>query len=169
MGSLPSPSHVIQPIGICHVPLSPKSMGSDQPSSTTPSHGGRLPLTSISQTRERRPRRGRRRGQGREEEAAAMHSFGYRANALVTFAVTILAVMCSLASLSDNFNIPTPSADVKVSTSPTPSLDSGQESLKNKKKYPRLLKPYKFVLLFISKDDSSWCRCGFEDDIFKKD
>lgn len=44
-----------------------------------------------------------------------MHSFGYRANALLTFAVTILAVMCTMASFSDNFNIPSPSADVKVS------------------------------------------------------
>nr|XP_010913327.1 signal peptidase complex subunit 3B isoform X2 [Elaeis guineensis] len=43
-----------------------------------------------------------------------MHSFGNRANAFVTFAVTILAVMCSLASLSDNFNVHTPTADVKV-------------------------------------------------------
>lgn len=43
-----------------------------------------------------------------------MHSFGYRANAVVTFAVTILAVMCGMASLSDNFNSPSPTADVKV-------------------------------------------------------
>ncbi|KAJ0989503.1 hypothetical protein J5N97_007859 [Dioscorea zingiberensis] len=43
-----------------------------------------------------------------------MHSFGYRANAVVTFAVTILAVMCSIASLSDNFNNPSPAADIKV-------------------------------------------------------
>ncbi|KAK4771590.1 hypothetical protein SAY87_032122 [Trapa incisa] len=43
-----------------------------------------------------------------------MHSFGYRANALLTFAVTILAVMCAMASLSDNFNSPTPSAQVQV-------------------------------------------------------
>ncbi|XP_020211505.1 signal peptidase complex subunit 3B [Cajanus cajan] len=43
-----------------------------------------------------------------------MHSFGYRANALVTFAVTILALMCGMASLSDNFNSPSPSAHVQV-------------------------------------------------------
>ncbi|OAY72926.1 Signal peptidase complex subunit 3B [Ananas comosus] len=43
-----------------------------------------------------------------------MHSFGYRANAVVTLAVTILAVMCSMASLSDNFNVPSPTAEVKV-------------------------------------------------------
>ncbi|XP_042434277.1 signal peptidase complex subunit 3B-like [Zingiber officinale] len=43
-----------------------------------------------------------------------MHSFGYRANAVVTFAVTILAVTCAMVSLSDNFNSPSPTADVKV-------------------------------------------------------
>ncbi|KAI4318149.1 hypothetical protein L6164_025953 [Bauhinia variegata] len=43
-----------------------------------------------------------------------MHSFGYRANALLTFAITILAVLCGLASLSDNFNFPSPSAEVQV-------------------------------------------------------
>nr|KYP75973.1 Signal peptidase complex subunit 3B [Cajanus cajan] len=51
-----------------------------------------------------------------------MHSFGYRANALVTFAVTILALMCGMASLSDNFNSPSPSAHVqlRISNSLTP-------------------------------------------------
>jgi len=44
-----------------------------------------------------------------------MHSVGYRANALLTFAVTILALMCGMASLSDNFNSPSPSAHVQVS------------------------------------------------------
>ncbi|KAG6590382.1 Signal peptidase complex subunit 3B [Cucurbita argyrosperma subsp. argyrosperma] len=43
-----------------------------------------------------------------------MHSFGYRANALVTFAVTILAIMCTMASFSDNFNSPSPTARVQV-------------------------------------------------------
>ncbi|XP_042373943.1 signal peptidase complex subunit 3B-like [Zingiber officinale] len=43
-----------------------------------------------------------------------MHSFGYRANAVVTFGVAILAVMCAMASLSVNFNSPSPTADVKV-------------------------------------------------------
>ncbi|PIA24983.1 hypothetical protein AQUCO_13500004v1 [Aquilegia coerulea] len=43
-----------------------------------------------------------------------MHSFGYRANALVTFGVTILAVMCAMASISDNLNIPSPTAHVQV-------------------------------------------------------
>ena len=49
-----------------------------------------------------------------------MHSFGYRANALLTFAITILALMCAMASLSDNLNSPTPSAQVQVSLSLPP-------------------------------------------------
>ncbi|KAK4282821.1 hypothetical protein QN277_014150 [Acacia crassicarpa] len=43
-----------------------------------------------------------------------MHSFGYRANALLTFAVTILAFMCVISSLSDSLNSPSPSAQVQV-------------------------------------------------------
>ncbi|KAF9619885.1 hypothetical protein IFM89_009667 [Coptis chinensis] len=43
-----------------------------------------------------------------------MHSFGYRANAVLTFAVTILAIICAIASLSDNFNNPSPTAHVQV-------------------------------------------------------
>ncbi|CAA7405968.1 unnamed protein product [Spirodela intermedia] len=43
-----------------------------------------------------------------------MHSFGYRVNALVTFAVTILAMLCAMASLSDNLNVPSPTAEVEV-------------------------------------------------------
>ncbi|MED6209282.1 hypothetical protein PIB30_053194 [Stylosanthes scabra] len=43
-----------------------------------------------------------------------MHSFGYRANALLTFAITLLALMCAMASLSDNLNSPSPSAHVQV-------------------------------------------------------
>ncbi|KAL7149681.1 hypothetical protein ABFS83_05G057000 [Erythranthe nasuta] len=43
-----------------------------------------------------------------------MHSIGYRANALLAFAVTILALMCGIASFSDNFNSPSPSAEVQV-------------------------------------------------------
>ncbi|XP_057960969.1 signal peptidase complex subunit 3B-like isoform X1 [Malania oleifera] len=43
-----------------------------------------------------------------------MHSFGYRANALLTFAVTILALMCAMASVSDNLNSPSPTAEVQV-------------------------------------------------------
>ncbi|GFZ02946.1 signal peptidase subunit [Actinidia rufa] len=43
-----------------------------------------------------------------------MHSFGYRANAVLTFAVTVLALICAIASFSDNLNSPSPSADVQV-------------------------------------------------------
>ncbi|KAG9142791.1 hypothetical protein Leryth_005543 [Lithospermum erythrorhizon] len=43
-----------------------------------------------------------------------MHSFGYRINALLTFSVTILALMCAIASFSDNFNSPSPSSEVQV-------------------------------------------------------
>ncbi|XP_042375821.1 signal peptidase complex subunit 3B-like isoform X3 [Zingiber officinale] len=43
-----------------------------------------------------------------------MHSFGYRANAVVTFAIIILGMMCAMTSLSDNFNSSSPTADVKV-------------------------------------------------------
>lgn len=43
-----------------------------------------------------------------------MHSFGYRANALLTFAVTILALMCAMASFTDNLNHPSPSSSVQV-------------------------------------------------------
>ena len=43
-----------------------------------------------------------------------MHSFGHRANAVATFAVTILAAMCFVASFSDSFNSPFPTASVKI-------------------------------------------------------
>ncbi|KAI4294741.1 hypothetical protein MLD38_040927 [Melastoma candidum] len=43
-----------------------------------------------------------------------MHSWGFRLNALVTFSLTSLGVMCGLVSFSDNFNLPSPSADVRV-------------------------------------------------------
>ncbi|EOY34352.1 Signal peptidase subunit isoform 2 [Theobroma cacao] len=43
-----------------------------------------------------------------------MHSFGYRLNALLTFAVTILALMCAMGSLSDNLNTPSPSAEIQI-------------------------------------------------------
>ncbi|KAI5653561.1 hypothetical protein M9H77_30748 [Catharanthus roseus] len=44
-----------------------------------------------------------------------MHSIGYRTNALLTFAVTVLALMCAIVSLSDNLNSPNPTAQVQVS------------------------------------------------------
>ncbi|KAL2233204.1 signal peptidase complex subunit 3B [Sesamum indicum] len=43
-----------------------------------------------------------------------MHSFGYRANAVLAFSVTILALICGIASFSDNFNSPSPDAQVRV-------------------------------------------------------
>jgi len=43
-----------------------------------------------------------------------MYSFAYRANALFTFGVTILAIMCVMASLSDNLNTPSPQAQIQV-------------------------------------------------------
>ncbi|KAK4414233.1 Signal peptidase complex subunitB [Sesamum alatum] len=43
-----------------------------------------------------------------------MHSFGYRANAFLTFAITILAVICAMASVSDYFNSPSPTSQVQV-------------------------------------------------------
>ncbi|KAH0850967.1 hypothetical protein HID58_095034 [Brassica napus] len=46
-----------------------------------------------------------------------MHSFGYRANALLTFAVTILAFICAIASFSDNFSNQTPSAQIQILSS----------------------------------------------------
>nr|XP_043632815.1 signal peptidase complex subunit 3A-like [Erigeron canadensis] len=56
--------------------------------------------------------RGRKVGESKGKEK--MHSFGYRANAAVTFSVTILALMCAIASLSDNLNSPSPSAHVQI-------------------------------------------------------
>ncbi|CAN1748488.1 Signal peptidase complex subunit 3B, partial [Linum perenne] len=43
-----------------------------------------------------------------------MHSFGYRANAAFTFAITILGLICAMASVSDNFNSPSPSAQIQI-------------------------------------------------------
>ncbi|XP_076883770.1 signal peptidase complex subunit 3A-like [Bidens hawaiensis] len=43
-----------------------------------------------------------------------MHSFGFRANALLTFSLTILALICAMASISDNFNSPSPTATVQI-------------------------------------------------------
>ena len=46
-----------------------------------------------------------------------MHTVGYRVNAVLTLGVTILALICAMASLSDNLNLPSPSAHVQVSLS----------------------------------------------------
>ncbi|XP_042967172.1 signal peptidase complex subunit 3B-like isoform X3 [Carya illinoinensis] len=43
-----------------------------------------------------------------------MHSLGFRVNALLTLGVTVLALMCVIASLSDNLSVPSPSANVQV-------------------------------------------------------
>ncbi|KAG6394988.1 hypothetical protein SASPL_145579 [Salvia splendens] len=43
-----------------------------------------------------------------------MHSFAQRANVLLTFAITLLALMCAIASVSDNFNSLSPNAQVQV-------------------------------------------------------
>lgn len=49
-----------------------------------------------------------------EGETVKMHSFGYRANALLAFSVTALAFICAIASLSDNFSNQNPSAEIQV-------------------------------------------------------
>ncbi|KAF3457195.1 hypothetical protein FNV43_RR01852 [Rhamnella rubrinervis] len=43
-----------------------------------------------------------------------MHTVGYRMNAVLTLGVTILALICAMASLADNLNLPSPSAHVQV-------------------------------------------------------
>ncbi|PIA39724.1 hypothetical protein AQUCO_02600282v1 [Aquilegia coerulea] len=43
-----------------------------------------------------------------------MHSFGYRLNTILTAASFILAILCSLASFSDYFNVPTINAHIEV-------------------------------------------------------
>ncbi|KAL5205786.1 hypothetical protein ABZP36_033995 [Zizania latifolia] len=58
-----------------------------------------------------------------------MHSFGHRANAVATFAVTILAAMCFAASFSDNFNSPSPTASVKVFVFVAAEYETSQNAL----------------------------------------
>ncbi|XP_010424829.1 PREDICTED: signal peptidase complex subunit 3A [Camelina sativa] len=43
-----------------------------------------------------------------------MHTFGYRANALLTFAITALAFICAIASFSDKFSNQNPSAEIQI-------------------------------------------------------
>ncbi|GAB2222103.1 hypothetical protein Droror1_Dr00013304 [Drosera rotundifolia] len=43
-----------------------------------------------------------------------MHTFLYRANAVLTLSITILAVICAMASVSDIFNSPSASASIQV-------------------------------------------------------
>lgn len=90
-----------------------------------------LPLrhqNTVERDREREGREGRGSGVGeaarREREKGEMHSFGYRANALLTFALTILALMCAMASLSDNLSSPSASAEIQVGRSLVLSLVS---------------------------------------------
>ena len=45
-----------------------------------------------------------------------MHTVLYRANALLTFAGTTLAVLCVLASLTDYFHKPEPQVDLKLAS-----------------------------------------------------
>jgi len=44
----------------------------------------------------------------------AMHSFMFRANAVLTFGVTVLALLCCLASVSDNLHHAEPSVDLQI-------------------------------------------------------
>ncbi|KAK4743193.1 hypothetical protein SAY87_001194 [Trapa incisa] len=43
-----------------------------------------------------------------------MHTYVYRLNVLLTEAITLLALMCAIASLSDKLNVASPSADIQV-------------------------------------------------------
>ncbi|KAH9540284.1 hypothetical protein CY35_15G104100 [Sphagnum magellanicum] len=43
-----------------------------------------------------------------------MHSFMFRANAVLTFGVTVLALLCCLASVSDNLHHAEPSVDLQI-------------------------------------------------------
>ncbi|KAF5175853.1 Signal peptidase complex subunit [Thalictrum thalictroides] len=43
-----------------------------------------------------------------------MHSFGYRLNTIATVACFLLAILCSLASLSDYFNVPSVNSHIEV-------------------------------------------------------
>ncbi|CAN8269895.1 unnamed protein product [Cochlearia groenlandica] len=43
-----------------------------------------------------------------------MHTFGYRANTLLTFSITALAFICAIASLSDKFSDQNPSAEIHI-------------------------------------------------------
>ncbi|KAH9549990.1 hypothetical protein CY35_10G049200 [Sphagnum magellanicum] len=43
-----------------------------------------------------------------------MHSLMFRANAVLTFGITLLAALCCLASLSDNLHYTSPSVDLQI-------------------------------------------------------
>jgi hypothetical protein len=52
-------------------------------------------------------------------EQGAMHSLMFRANAVLTFGITLLAALCCLASFSDNLHYTSPSVDLQVCVSIT--------------------------------------------------
>eukprot|EP00261_Vitis_vinifera_P034038 XP_019075281.1 PREDICTED: signal peptidase complex subunit 3B isoform X2 [Vitis vinifera] len=57
-----------------------------------------------------------------------MHSYGYRANGVLSLSLTILALLCTVASLSGGIlNLPPPSAQVEVSL--TLNISANLESL----------------------------------------
>ncbi|KAJ0018782.1 hypothetical protein Pint_11776 [Pistacia integerrima] len=58
-----------------------------------------------------------------------MHSFGYRANALLTFAVTIVALMCDIASFSENLNTPSLTAEIQQGLSVSTAVFDGVKHL----------------------------------------
>ncbi|KAL9254130.1 Signal peptidase complex subunit 3A-like protein [Drosera capensis] len=49
------------------------------------------------------------------QNSTKMHTFLYRANAVLTLSITILAVICAMASVSDTFNSPSASASASAS------------------------------------------------------
>jgi len=84
------------------------------------------------ETRPDQTRQDKRRGIGRRVKSGArgdffplygaMHSFMFRANAVLTFGVTVLALLCCLASVSDNLHHAEPSVDLQVGSFPSLSL-----------------------------------------------
>lgn len=50
----------------------------------------------------------------RGERLVKMHSLGYRANALLTFSLMALALICAMASITDTLHSASPSAFVEV-------------------------------------------------------
>ncbi len=87
---------------------------------------------SRAETRPDQTRQDKRRGIGRSVKSdergdfpplyGAMHSFMFRANAVLTFGVTVLALLCCLASVSDNLHHAKPSVDLQVGSFPSLSL-----------------------------------------------
>ncbi len=91
------------------------------------SAGGCAQEPSRDQTRQgKRPGIGRSVKSGERGDFSplygAMHSFMFRANAVLTFGVTVLALLCCLASVSDNLHHAEPSVDLQVGSFPSLSL-----------------------------------------------